>query len=109
MIVFLSLFFMVGFVVAQNLKPLSITFKHKAGSEDLILENTVFPIWNGKNVILKRAEFYLSQIGVYDKSGDSTFPDTHVKQKAGQTEMYDPKRVGQLPVVCEAAFKIQRA
>jgi hypothetical protein len=38
-----------------------VSFEHNVGAYPMILNESIFPIWNGKNVIIKRAQFYLSQ------------------------------------------------
>jgi hypothetical protein len=48
---------------AQN-NQVVFSFDHKIGSEQLVLNQTIFPIWNNKNVIITRAQFYLSEIGI---------------------------------------------
>ena len=47
---------------AQTPKEVVFTFHHKVGTETLQLGHTLFPIWNGKNTQLTRAEFYISEI-----------------------------------------------
>lgn len=55
------LFFIATSAVAQT-NQVVFSFDHKVGSEPLILGQTVFPIWNNKNVVLTRAEFYISEV-----------------------------------------------
>lgn len=45
------------------------SFDHKVGSESLILNETVFTIWNGKKAVLTRAEFYISEAGIQHPDG----------------------------------------
>lgn len=81
-ILFFCLF--ISWADAQN-NMVVATFKHKANSEDLILNKTVFPIWNGKKVILSRAEFYISEIE-FKKEDDAAMPlpDTYILVNAGK-------------------------
>ena len=59
-------------------RELGVTFSHKFNGNDLVVGSSTFPIWNGKMVWIKRAEFYLSGIGVKDENGvETTFPDTY--------------------------------
>lgn len=41
-----------------------LSFDHKVGANPLVINQTVFSIWNGKKVILTRAEFYLSKMAI---------------------------------------------
>lgn len=47
---------------AQGGNNVIFTFHHKAGTAPLELEHGAFSIWNGKKVMLTRAEFYISEI-----------------------------------------------
>ena len=46
---------------AQPANTVLFSFSHKAGNDPLVLDETVFSIWNGKKVRLSRAEFYIAQ------------------------------------------------
>ena len=48
--------------LAQSQSDVQFTFQHQADGVPLVLNQTVFSIWNGKKVLLTRAEFYLSKI-----------------------------------------------
>jgi len=50
---------------AQTPSQVILSFSHRAGSDSLVLNETVFNIWNGKAVSLSRADFYISEIEVY--------------------------------------------
>lgn len=50
-------------VFAQT-NPVVISFDHKAGADPMVLGQTVFSIWNGKKVMLNRAQFYVSDISL---------------------------------------------
>lgn len=49
---------------AQN-NNIVVSFDHKAGAEPMVLGQTVFSIWNGKKVLLNRAQFYVSDISLH--------------------------------------------
>lgn len=66
-------------------KELGLVFSHQVNGQQLILGETVFPIWNGKKILLKRAEFYLSGFKVKNEGGNEiTFPDTYLLLNAGE-------------------------
>jgi hypothetical protein len=48
---------------AQN-NNIVVSFDHKAGADPMVLGQTVFSIWNGKKVLLDRAQFYVSDISL---------------------------------------------
>lgn len=50
---------------AQAPNQIILSFSHRAGEDSLVLNETVFTIWNGKAVSLSRADFYISEIEVY--------------------------------------------
>ncbi len=57
-------------VFAQTSNQVVLSFEHKAiGVEPLVLDQTVFSIWNNKKVILSRAEFYISEIEILQPDG----------------------------------------
>lgn len=62
----LSAFFFLLYLVATSAvaqtNQVVFSFDHKVGTESLVLGQTVFPIWNNKNVMLTRAEFYISEV-----------------------------------------------
>lgn len=60
-------------VFSQNTNKVVFSFEHKVGNVPLVLEETVFPIWNNKKVKLSRAAFYLSDISL--NQGDNTTVD----------------------------------
>ena len=41
------------------------SFDHKVGADTLVLNQTVFSIWNNKKVKLSRAEFYISEVEIH--------------------------------------------
>ncbi|MBC7777017.1 MAG: T9SS type A sorting domain-containing protein [Phycisphaerae bacterium] len=41
------------------------SFDHKAGADSMVLNQTVFSIWNNKKVLLTRAEFYISEVEIH--------------------------------------------
>lgn len=82
--IWISLVLVARLVSAQSgQKEVSLVFSHKVNGEALVLGETTFPIWNGKMVKLKRAEFYLSGMSVTDTAGNiTTFPDTYLLVRA---------------------------
>jgi len=50
---------------AQAPNQVILSFSHRAGEDSLVLNETVFTIWNGKAVSLSRADFYISEVEVY--------------------------------------------
>lgn len=46
-----------------------LSFDHKVGANPLIINQTTFSIWNGKKVILTRAEFYISKMAIVKQDG----------------------------------------
>ncbi len=54
---------------AQN-NQVVFSFDHKAGADPMVLNQTVFSIWNNKKVKLSRAEFYISEVEI--RHADST-------------------------------------
>ena len=79
----LSLFLTALLTAQSGQKEVSLAFTHKVNGEALVLGETTFPIWNGKMVKLKRAEFYLSGFSVTDANGVvSSFPDTYLLVRA---------------------------
>lgn len=48
------------------------SFEHKAGADPLELNQTVFPIWNAKNVKITRAEFYISEVEIHNADASKT-------------------------------------
>ncbi len=61
-----------GILFGQTSNQVIVTFDHKVGSENLNIGNTVFPIWNGKKLMLSRAEFYISEIAIHNPDGSQT-------------------------------------
>jgi len=57
---------------AQPMNQVVCSFSHKVGSEPLVLHETLFSIWNGKTVVLSRAEFYLSEMELLHTNGAKT-------------------------------------
>lgn len=47
---------------AQNTNKVVFSFEHRVGNIPLVVEETVFPIWNNKKVKLNRAAFYVSNM-----------------------------------------------
>ncbi len=50
---------------AQTTNQIILSFSHRAGGDSLVLNETVFNIWNGKAVSLSRADFYVSEIEMF--------------------------------------------
>lgn len=51
------------------------SFDHKAGTDPLVINQTVFTIWNNKKVKLTRAAFYISEVELHHPD-NSTLPLT---------------------------------
>jgi len=45
------------------------SFDHKVGADSLVINQTVFSIWNNKKVKLSRAEFYISEAEIHHPDG----------------------------------------
>ncbi len=60
------------------------SFDHKVGTDPLVLNETVFPIWNNKKVILTRAEFYISEVEIHH-------PDSLIMPLTDQYLLVDAK------------------
>ncbi len=73
----LALLTLAGINLHAQTNQVTFTFDHKAGSETLALDTTIFTIWNGKNVVISRAEFYVSEIEL-TKTNGSRIPLTDV-------------------------------
>jgi hypothetical protein len=58
-------------MVAQT-NNIIVTFDHTVGNTPLKLDQTVFPIWNNKNVKITRAQFYLSELEIHQADGSTT-------------------------------------
>jgi hypothetical protein len=85
---FLSLSFAIFTVYSAfaQAKEVNVIFKHTVNGEPLKLNETFFPIWNGKKIILKRAEFYLSQFSLTGKDGSVvSFPENYMLINAKDT------------------------
>jgi len=54
---------------AQQMNQVVVSFEHKAGANPMLLNQTVFPIWNNKKVVLSRAEFYVSEAEIQHADG----------------------------------------
>lgn len=54
----------VGAASAQTDNKVLISFDHRAAGQPLVLQQTLFSIWNGKKVKLTRAEFYLAELSI---------------------------------------------
>ena len=91
------LFAISGSLLAQTMNTVIFSFSHKAGNDPLVLDQTVFTIWNGKKVMLSRAEFYIAQPGIHGPDS-SVVPLSEqfllVNAKAPATEF----NLGQWPV-----------
>ena len=64
----LFLFASVAHTFAQTTEVVC-SFDHKAGVSPLVLNETIFPIWNNKKVRLSRAEFYISDVALQRPDG----------------------------------------
>ncbi len=70
---------MFAFTSFTQTKEVNIIFKHSVNGEPLKLNETLFPIWNGKTIILSRAEFYLSKFNLAGKDGSEVaFPENYM-------------------------------
>ena len=69
---FLPAFAFATGLFAQTTNQVIVSFNHKAGNEPMILDQTEFTIWNGKKVILSRAEFYISEMEIHQTGGINT-------------------------------------
>lgn len=49
---------------AQTSNKVLLSFDHRAAGQPLVIDQTVFSIWNGKAMKLTRAEFYLAEISL---------------------------------------------
>lgn len=72
---------------AQTENEVVFTFEYKAGAQPLKLNQTIFPVWDGTNVTLKKAAFYLSGIELI-RPDSSTLPldDTYLLVNAGEAD-----------------------
>jgi hypothetical protein len=76
-----SIFFILMLILTSyaQAKEVNLIFKHTVNGEKLKLNETLFPIWNGKKIILTRAEFYLSKFNLLGKDGkEVSFPDNYM-------------------------------
>jgi hypothetical protein len=71
-ILLLSFAYAIG-IIAQTTNNVVITFDHTVGGTPLVVNETIFPIWNNKNILLTRAEFYLSEVEL-QKNSSTTIP-----------------------------------
>jgi hypothetical protein len=62
------LFAFVANASAQTSK-VTFMFDHTVGTTPLVLNQTEFTIWNGKKVVLTRAEFYISEVALKKQDG----------------------------------------
>ena len=46
-----------------------VSFDHKVGTDPLVLNQTIFSIWNNKMVKITRAEFYISDVAIHHSDG----------------------------------------
>ena len=53
---------------AQN-NQVVFSFDHKVGAEPLVLNQTIFSIWNNKKVKITRAQFYISEVEMHHPNG----------------------------------------
>ncbi len=53
----------------QTMNQVVVSFDHQVGADPLVLDQTVFPIWNTKKVKLSRAEFYISEVEIHHPDG----------------------------------------
>lgn len=77
-------------VFAQS-NQVKFSFDHKAGADPLVLNQTVFSIWNNKKVKLSRAEFYISEAEIHLQD-NATVPLTDqflLVNAANPTEEFD--------------------
>lgn len=60
------------------------SFDHKVGSDPLVINQTVFSIWNNKKIKLTRAEFYISEVEIHH-------PDSMIMPLTDQYLLIDAK------------------
>ncbi|MFN0175472.1 MAG: MbnP family protein [Saprospiraceae bacterium] len=80
---FLLLVAFVATAIAQN-NQVVFSFDHKVGSDPLVLNETVFSIWNNKKIKLTRAEFYISELEIHH-------PDSMIMPLTDQYLLVDAK------------------
>lgn len=97
--IIIIVFFVTGVVnlFAQTENEVIFKFHHKAGPEPMAIKETVFPVWNNKQVTLNRAEFYLAEIELL-KADSTKLPlrDVYLLAGADYPGMEFP--VGKWPV-----------
>ena len=59
-----------GNIFSQN-NQVVVSFDHKVGADPLVINQTVFSIWNNKKVTISRAEFYLSEVEFHQSDNTS--------------------------------------
>lgn len=72
---------------AQPENEVIFTFQYNAGAQSLELNETVFPVWDGTKVTLKRAAFYISEIELM-RADSTTLPleDVYLLVNAGEAD-----------------------
>lgn len=72
---------------AQAENEVIFTFQYNAGAQPLDLNQTIFPVWDGTKVTLKRAAFYLSEIELI-RSDSTVLPleDLYLLVDAGEAD-----------------------
>lgn len=58
-----------GFALSQTTNKVIFNFEHKVGNVPLILDTTVFEVWNNKKMKVTRAQFYLSEMELKGANG----------------------------------------
>lgn len=69
---FFLLFFSFLAGASAQANHIVISFDHRAAGVPLKLNQTVFPIWNNKNVKITRAQFYISEMTVHNADNTLT-------------------------------------
>ncbi len=89
-ILYSILFFFSASMFAQS-NQVKFIIDHQVGSNPLISGTTQFEIWNGKNTVIDRAEFYISEISLTDENDVETpLTDVHILVDAFKNEQtYD--------------------
>lgn len=63
------LFFAFAAAAFSQNNQIVFSFDHKVGSDPLVINQTVFSIWNNKKIKLSRAEFYISEAEIHHPDG----------------------------------------
>jgi hypothetical protein len=68
-------------------KEVNLIFKHTHNGQELKLDESVFSIWNGKKISLRRADFYLSNLKIRNKEAQLySFANKYLLVKANNAD-----------------------